>query len=66
MGKKLDEMTITIVGVGHIGGSFALALKENQAVGKIVGMDKKEVISSSFFPIIFSFLQPQPRVLILP
>ncbi len=32
MGKNLDEMTITIVGVGHIGGSIALALKENQAV----------------------------------
>jgi len=44
MVKKLDEMTITIVGVGHIGGSFALALKENQAVGKIIGIDKKEVI----------------------
>ncbi len=44
MGKKLDEMTITIVGVGHIGGSFALALKENQVVGKIIGMDKKKVI----------------------
>lgn len=44
MGKKLDEMTITIVGVGHIGGSFALALKENQVVGKIIGIDKKEVI----------------------
>ena len=44
MAKKLDEMTITIVGVGHIGGSIALALKENQSVGKIIGMDKKEVI----------------------
>ncbi len=44
MAKKLGEMTITIVGVGHIGGSFALALKENQAVGKIIGIDKKEVI----------------------
>ena len=44
MGKKLDEMTIAIVGVGHIGGSFALALKENQVVGKIIGVDKKEVI----------------------
>ena len=44
MGKKLDEMTITIVGVGQIGSSFALALKENQAGGKIIGVDKKKVI----------------------
>ena len=44
MGKKLDEMTITIVGVGQIGGSLALAVKENQVVRKIIGMDKKEVI----------------------
>ena len=44
MANKLEEMTITIVGVGHIGGSIALALKEKQSVGKIIGMDKKEVI----------------------
>ncbi len=44
MGKKLDEMTISIVGVGQIGGSFALAVKENQVVRKIIGIDKKEVI----------------------
>jgi prephenate dehydrogenase len=44
MKKKLDEMAVTVVGVGQIGGSFVLALKDNQIGKKIIGVDKKEVI----------------------
>lgn len=44
MAKKLDKIAVTIVGIGQIGGSFALALKENREVGKVIGIDKKEVI----------------------
>src|SRR4051812_45941356 len=32
-------MTVTIVGVGLIGGSFALALKENNLADHVVGVD---------------------------
>ena len=56
MGKKLDEMTITIVGVGQIGGSLALAVNENQIVRKIIGMDKKEVIEKVSAEKIFDSL----------
>lgn len=65
MVKKLDEMTVTIIGVGQIGGSFALALKENQAVGKIIGIDKKEVIgklrTAEIFDSLSSDLKPAVR-----
>jgi prephenate dehydrogenase len=39
-------MTITIVGIGQIGGSFALALKQNKIGEKIIGVDLEEVISN--------------------
>ncbi len=32
-------MTITIIGLGHIGGSMAISLKENGFAGKIIGVD---------------------------
>ncbi|MFC2170090.1 prephenate dehydrogenase [Acidobacteriota bacterium] len=43
MVKKLHEMTFTIIGIGQIGGSFALSLKKNQIGKKIIGVDKKNV-----------------------
>lgn len=56
MEKTLEELTITIVGVGQIGGSFALALRENQFWGKIIGVDKKEVIGKLCTEDIFDSL----------
>jgi len=35
---------ISIIGVGLIGGSLGLALKEKNPNFKIVGMDKQEII----------------------
>ena len=40
------KMIITIVGIGQIGGSFALALKQNKIGEKIIGVDLEEVISN--------------------
>ncbi len=44
--KKMKELTISVVGVGQIGGSFALALKKNRIGKKIIGVDKLEVIDN--------------------
>lgn len=41
-----SKMTTTIVGIGQIGGSFALALKQNKIGEKIIGVDLEEVISN--------------------
>jgi prephenate dehydrogenase len=38
---------ITIIGCGLIGGSIALALKENQFPGQIFGIDRKEVLEKA-------------------
>ena len=35
-------MTIAIVGVGLIGGSMAITLKENGFADKIIGVDKSQ------------------------
>jgi prephenate dehydrogenase len=36
-------MTVTIIGVGLIGGSFAIALKERQLANRIIGVDNNPV-----------------------
>lgn len=56
MKKELDEMAIAVVGVGQIGGSFVLAMKENQIGRKIIGVDKKKVIEEFTQKEIFDFL----------
>src|SRR5215470_11229483 len=38
---------VTIVGVGHIGGSVALALKKHARVGRIVGCDRDGVLETA-------------------
>jgi len=45
--KKLEEMTICVVGLGQIGGSFALALRRNGVGNKIIGVDKKKIVNES-------------------
>ncbi|MFP4081118.1 MAG: prephenate dehydrogenase [Candidatus Aminicenantes bacterium] len=47
MMEKMEELIICVVGVGQIGGSFALALRENGIGKKIIGVDKKEVVLNS-------------------
>lgn len=47
MDKEGDFKKITIIGVGLIGGSLGLALKENRPNFKIIGVDKKEVIEKA-------------------
>lgn len=41
-GRDLEGAVVTIVGVGLIGGSFALALKENGFAKKIIGVSRTE------------------------
>ena len=41
--KKLHMKTVTIVGLGLIGGSFALALKKTALAEKIIGVDANNV-----------------------
>lgn len=45
--NRIEEMTICVVGMGQIGSSFALALRENGIGEKIIGVDKEEVLSDS-------------------
>lgn len=47
MDKEGDFKKIAIIGVGLIGGSLGLALKENRPNFKIIGVDKKEVIGKA-------------------
>ena len=47
MEEESDFKKITIIGVGLIGGSFALALKEKNPNFKIVGIDKQEIIEKA-------------------
>lgn len=45
--KTIKELIISVVGVGQIGGSFALALRDNRIGKKIIGVDKEEILSDS-------------------
>ena len=47
MEEGSDFKKITIIGVGLIGGSFGLALKEKKPNFKIVGIDKQEIIEKA-------------------
>ncbi|HCL89940.1 MAG TPA: prephenate dehydrogenase/arogenate dehydrogenase family protein [Candidatus Atribacteria bacterium] len=47
MDKEGDFKKITIIGVGLIGGSLGLALKENRPNYKIIGVDRKEIIEKA-------------------
>lgn len=47
MKEESDFKKITIIGVGLIGGSLGLALKEKKANFKIVGIDKQEIIEKA-------------------
>jgi len=47
MKEESDFKKITIIGVGLIGGSLGLALKENRLNFKIIGVDKQEVIEKA-------------------
>ncbi|GAH99475.1 unnamed protein product [marine sediment metagenome] len=47
MNGESDFKKITIIGVGLIGGSLGLALKENRPNFKIVGIDKQEIIEKA-------------------
>ena len=47
MEEESDFKKITIIGVGLIGGSFGLALKEKNPNFKIVGIDKQEIIEKA-------------------
>jgi len=47
MEEESDFKKITIIGVGLIGGSLGLALKEKKPNFKIVGIDKQEIIKKA-------------------
>ena len=47
MEEESDFKKITIIGVGLIGGSLGLALKEKKPNFKIVGIDKQEIIEKA-------------------
>ena len=47
MKEESDFKKITIIGVGLIGGSLGLALKENRPNFRIIGVDKQEVIKKA-------------------
>ena len=47
MEEESDFIKITIIGVGLIGGSLGLALKEKKPNFKIVGVDKPEIIKKA-------------------
>jgi prephenate dehydrogenase len=47
MEEESDFKKITIIGVGLIGGSFGLALKEKNPNFKIVGIDKQKIIEKA-------------------
>jgi len=47
MKEESDFKKITIIGIGLIGGSLGLALKENRPKFKIIGVDRKEVIKKA-------------------
>ncbi len=47
MKEESDFKKITIIGVGLIGGSLGLALKEKKPNFKIVGLDKQEIIEKA-------------------
>lgn len=47
MEEESDFRKITIIGVGLIGGSLGLALKEKKANFKILGIDKQEIIEKA-------------------
>jgi len=47
MDEESDFKKITIIGVGLIGGSFGLALKENKQNFKIAGIDKQKIIEKA-------------------
>jgi len=47
MKEESDFKKITIIGVGLIGGSLGLALKENRPNFRIVGIDKQEIIEKA-------------------
>ena len=47
MEEESDFKKITIIGVGLIGGSLGLALKEKNSNFKIVGIDKQEIIKKA-------------------
>ena len=47
MKEESDFKKITIIGVGLIGGSLGLALKENRPSFRIVGIDKQEIIEKA-------------------
>lgn len=39
---SLNDWTVAVIGVGQIGGSFALALKENRIGRKVIGIDRED------------------------
>ncbi|MDD5015269.1 MAG: prephenate dehydrogenase/arogenate dehydrogenase family protein, partial [Atribacterota bacterium] len=47
MEEESDFRKITIIGIGLIGGSLGLALKEKNPNFKIVGIDKQEIIEKA-------------------
>ncbi|MBU4349313.1 prephenate dehydrogenase/arogenate dehydrogenase family protein [bacterium] len=47
MKEESDFIKVTIIGVGLIGGSLGLALKEKKPNFKIVGIDKQEIIEKA-------------------
>jgi prephenate dehydrogenase len=53
MKEESDFKKITIIGVGLIGGSLGLALKEKNPNFKIVGIDKQEIIEKGLKLILF-------------
>lgn len=55
---------ITVIGVGHIGGSFALAIKAAGFGGRIVGCDRPEVLSTARARNIVDEAVPEPQAAI--
>lgn len=45
--KRIEEFSFCVVGVGQIGGSFALALKEMGIGRRIIGVDKEDVMKQT-------------------
>ncbi len=39
--KRLKDMVVTVIGLGQIGGSIALRLKQNRAARVVIGCDKR-------------------------
>ena len=57
-------MQITIIGVGLIGGSFALALKKRKLAGCIVGCDRAAVLQGALEMGAIDEARPEPKAAI--